>query len=67
MEASISEVAGGGIRGFFLKPFDPLFRKDGNGAIIPITITGRASEAQVRPRAGRRRFEVAVGRRACAG
>lgn len=40
MEAPISKAAGGGIKGFFLKPFDPLFRKNGRGAVIPITIKG---------------------------
>jgi hypothetical protein len=40
MDASISKAAGGGIKGFFLKPFDPLFRKKGKGAVLPITIKG---------------------------
>ena len=40
MDASISKAAGGGIKGFFLKPFDPLFRKNGKGAVLPITISG---------------------------
>jgi hypothetical protein len=40
MEASISKAAGGGIRGFFLKAIDPIFRKHGKGAVIPITIRG---------------------------
>ena len=39
MTASVSEAVGG-IKGFFLKPFDPMFRQDGKGAVIPITITG---------------------------
>jgi hypothetical protein len=40
MDAPISKAAGGGIKGFFLKPFDPIFRKNGKGAVIPITIKG---------------------------
>jgi hypothetical protein len=40
MDASISQAMGGGIKGFFLKPFDPLFHKKGKGAVVPITITG---------------------------
>lgn len=40
MQAPVSKAAGGGIKGFLLKPFDPLFRKDGKGAVLPITITG---------------------------
>lgn len=40
MAAPVSKVMGGGIKGFFLKPFDPIFRKNGKGAVIPITIKG---------------------------
>ena len=40
MAAPVSKAMGGGIKGFFLKPFDPIFRKDGKGAVIPITIQG---------------------------
>jgi hypothetical protein len=40
MDASVLKAAGGGIKGFLLKPFDPLFRKQGKGAILPITIKG---------------------------
>lgn len=40
MDASVSQAMGGGIKGFFLKPFDPLFHKDGKGAVVPITVTG---------------------------
>lgn len=40
MDAPISKAMGGGIKGFFLKPFDPIFRKDGKGAVLPITIKG---------------------------
>lgn len=40
MAAPVSKAMGGGIKGFFLKPFDPIFRKNGKGAVIPITIKG---------------------------
>ena len=40
MDASISKAAGGGIKSILLKPIDPLFRKHGKGALLPITITG---------------------------
>ena len=40
MDAPISKAAGGGIKGFFLKAVDPIFRKKGKGAVIPITIKG---------------------------
>jgi AsmA-like C-terminal region len=40
MEATISQAAGGGLKGFFLKIVDPLFRKKGAGALLPIRIRG---------------------------
>ena len=39
LQTSLSKAVGG-IKGFFLKLADPLFRKDGAGAVIPISITG---------------------------
>jgi hypothetical protein len=44
MDATVSKAMGGGIKGFLLKPFDPLFRKKGKGAVIPITITGSRAD-----------------------
>ena len=44
MEATISKAAGGGVTGFFLKAFDPIFKKHGKGAVIPIRITGPRSQ-----------------------
>jgi len=40
MEAPISKAAGGGLKSILLKPLDPLFRKRGRGAVLPITIRG---------------------------
>ena len=40
MDASISQAAGGGVKSVLLKPLDPLFRKKGKGALLPITIKG---------------------------
>ena len=40
MQATLSKVAGGGVKGFFLKPFDPIFRKGGSGMVLPIKIEG---------------------------
>jgi hypothetical protein len=41
MEATISEaVGGGGLKGFLLKAIDPIFRKKGAGALVPIRIRG---------------------------
>src|SRR5205823_11022157 len=43
MQAPVSKAMGG-IKGLFLKPFDPIFRKEGKGAIVPITIKGPRAE-----------------------
>jgi hypothetical protein len=40
MQATISEAAGGGVKGALLKAVDPIFKKPGHGAVIPITIHG---------------------------
>ncbi len=39
MKATVSKAVGG-FKSIFLKPFDPLFRKQGAGAVLPIKITG---------------------------
>ncbi|ODS52554.1 MAG: hypothetical protein ABS36_15995 [Acidobacteria bacterium SCN 69-37] len=39
MQATVSQAVGG-FKSIFLKPFNPLFRKDGAGAVIPIKIEG---------------------------
>jgi len=39
MEAGMSDVVGG-FKSIFLKPFNPLFRKDSAGTLLPIKITG---------------------------
>jgi len=44
MDAPISKAAGGGIKGLLLKPIDPLFRKQGKGALLPITIKGHREQ-----------------------
>jgi hypothetical protein len=31
---------GGGVKGFFLKAFDPFFKKPGAGMVLPIKIAG---------------------------
>jgi hypothetical protein len=43
MQATLSQVAGGGVKGFFLKAFDPFFRKPGAGLVLPIKIQGTRS------------------------
>lgn len=44
MQATISQAAGGGIKGFFLKAIDPLFRKKGAGALVPIRVRGTVDQ-----------------------
>ena len=44
MQATISEAAGGGLKGFLLKAVDPLFRKGNAGAVVPIKVRGTRSE-----------------------
>jgi hypothetical protein len=43
MRATVSQAAGG-TKGLLLKVVDPIFRKDGAGAVIPITIHGTRTE-----------------------
>lgn len=40
MQATISEAAGGGLKSVFLKIVDPIFRKKGAGAVLPIRVRG---------------------------
>ena len=40
MQATLSQVAGGGVKGFFLKAFDPFFKEKDAGMVLPIKITG---------------------------
>ncbi len=41
MQATLSRVVGGGgVKGFFLKAFDPFFKKPGAGMVLPIKISG---------------------------
>ena len=40
MQATLSEVVGGGVKGFFLKAFDPFLKKPDAGMVLPIKIAG---------------------------
>ncbi len=40
MQATLSQVAGGGVKGFFLKAFDGLFKEKDAGMVVPIKISG---------------------------
>jgi hypothetical protein len=44
MRATVSQAAGGGVKGALLKVVDPLFRRDGAGAVLPIKIRGSRQE-----------------------
>ena len=43
MDASVSDAVGG-FKSIFIKPFDPLFRRDGVGAVVPIRIEGTRTQ-----------------------
>jgi hypothetical protein len=45
LEASFSKAVGG-FKSICLKPLDPLFRKNGAGAVVPIRITGTRPSPQ---------------------
>ena len=47
MKATISQAAGGGMKSAMLKVVDPLFRRDGAGAVVPITIRGTRSDPKI--------------------
>jgi hypothetical protein len=44
MQATISEAAGGGVKSTLLKMVDPLFKKPGAGAVVPIRVRGTRQE-----------------------
>ena len=45
MDATVSQAAGG-VKGFFLKVVDPLFKRNGAGAVIPIHVKGTREKPQ---------------------
>lgn len=47
MKATISQAAGGGVKSVLLKAIDPLFRRNGAGAFIPITIQGTRNDPKI--------------------
>jgi hypothetical protein len=47
MKATISQAAGGGMKSAMLKVVDPLFRRDGAGAVLPIIIRGTRSDPKI--------------------
>lgn len=51
LEASLSKAVGG-FKSIFLKPFNPLFRKNGAGAVVPIRIGGTRTKPEFGVRMG---------------
>lgn len=47
MRATVSQAAGGGVKSALLKVVDPLFRRDGAGAVLPIRIRGSRSDPKI--------------------
>ncbi len=47
MRATVSQAAGGGVKSALLKVVDPLFRRDGAGAVLPIRIRGSRDEPKI--------------------
>lgn len=52
LDAPISKVVGG-VKGFFLKAVDPLFRKQGAGTVLPIKMVGTLKEPQTSVQMGK--------------
>jgi len=44
MKATVSEAVGGGVKGALLKVVDPIFKRGGAGAVIPIRIRGSRND-----------------------
>jgi hypothetical protein len=47
MRATVSQAAGGGLKSTLLKVVDPLFKRGGAGAVLPIRIRGSRAEPKV--------------------
>ena len=52
MRASVSQAVGG-FKSIFIKPFDGLFRRDGQGAVLPIRIIGTRQKPEFKLEVGR--------------
>ena len=47
MKATVSQAAGGGVKSALLKMIDPLFKRNGAGAVLPIRIRGSRDDPKV--------------------
>ncbi|MCC7010313.1 MAG: hypothetical protein IT184_16010 [Acidobacteria bacterium] len=52
MQATVSQAVGG-VKSWFIKPFDWLFRRDGAGAVVPIRISGTPDDPKLGVRIGK--------------
>jgi len=52
LQATISQMTTG-VKRIFLKPIDPLFRRDGAGAVLPIKIGGTRGDPSFKLDIGR--------------
>jgi hypothetical protein len=52
LDAPLSKVVGG-VKGFFLKAIDPLFRKQGAGTVLPIKMVGTLQEPKTSVQMGK--------------
>ena len=59
MKATVSQAAGGGVKSVLLKAIDPLFKRDGAGAVIPYHHPRDAQQSEGGPRL-RTRAQTAV-------
>lgn len=47
MQATVSQAVGGGVKSVLLKVVDPLFRRGGAGAVIPVKIQGTRNDPKI--------------------
>jgi len=52
MTATVSQAVGG-FKSIFIKPFDGLFRRNGQGAVLPIRIVGPRAKPEFKLEVGR--------------
>jgi VCBS repeat-containing protein len=60
LQAKLSQTVTG-TKSFFLKALDPFFKKDGDGTVIPISITGTRDQPTVGVTIFHKKIEKTVG------
>jgi hypothetical protein len=48
LEASLSEAAGGGLKSFFMRPINFLYKTKQAGAVLPVTLKGKYPTATLK-------------------